>query len=56
MEDVLNDIYSGLSIGAVPGNFTHLKWSLVPPDFKECLYKIFFKIVQILIKKSIACN
>jgi hypothetical protein len=19
-----------------PGNFIHLKWSLVPPDFKEC--------------------
>jgi hypothetical protein len=24
----------------VPGAFTHLKWSLVPPDFKECLQDI----------------
>jgi len=24
-----------LSIGAVPGTLTHLKWSLVPPDFKD---------------------
>jgi hypothetical protein len=22
--------------GAVPGTFTRLKWSLVPPNFKEC--------------------
>ena len=27
---------SGLSVRAVPDTFTHLKWSLVPPDFKEC--------------------
>jgi len=24
----------------VPGAFTRLKWSLVPPDFKECLQDI----------------
>ena len=35
--------------GAVPGTFTCLKWSLVPPDF-NVLYKIFMKIVQIVIK------
>ena len=35
--------------GVVPGTFTSLKWSLVPPDFKM-LYKIVMKIVQILIK------
>jgi len=22
--------------GAVPGTFTRLRWSLVPPDSKEC--------------------
>ena len=25
--------------GAVPCTFTWLKWSLVPPDFKECCIK-----------------
>jgi hypothetical protein len=29
--------WESLSIrGGVPGTFTHLRWSLVPPDFKEC--------------------
>ena len=42
---------SSFSTRAVPGTFTRLKWSLVPPDFKE-LYKILMKIVQILIKKK----
>ena len=38
---------------AVPGTFTGLKWSLVPPDFKEG----YMKIVQILIiKKSTTCK
>jgi hypothetical protein len=22
--------------GAISGTFTHLKWSLISPDFKEC--------------------
>ena len=26
---------TGLSVRAVPGTFTRIKWSLVPPDFKE---------------------
>jgi hypothetical protein len=41
--------YTVLSIsqGAVPGTFTSLKWSMVPPSL---LYKIFIKIVQILVK------
>ena len=30
--------YPGLSVrdGTSQGTFTYLKWSLVPPDFKEC--------------------
>jgi len=35
----------------VSGTFTHLKWSLLPPDFKD-LYKILMKIAQILIKST----
>ena len=34
----------------VPGTFTCLKWSLVPPHFKV-LYKMFMKSVQIFNKK-----
>ena len=32
--------------------FLCLKWSLVPPDFKECCNR-FMKVVQILIKSTI---
>ena len=40
--------------GVVPGTCTCLKWSLVPPDFKErLLHKIFMKIIQTLIKKKV---
>jgi hypothetical protein len=34
----------------VPGTFTHLKWYLVPPDFKE--YKDIHENVQILIQST----
>ena len=45
--------HASLSITDVPGTIISLKWSLVPLDFKECLlYKIFMKIVQILIKST----
>ena len=35
-------VNSGISIrGRVPGTFTHLKWSLGPPDFIEIFMKLF---------------
>jgi hypothetical protein len=43
--------YQNQKSSAVPGTFTHLKWFLVPPDFRV-LYKIFTKNVQILIKST----
>ena len=38
----------------VPGAFAHLKWSLVPPDFKECLQDIHENFSNLL--KSTACK
>ena len=29
-------VIQAFQYGVVPGIFTRLKWSLVPPDFKEC--------------------
>jgi hypothetical protein len=42
----------GLSIRGGIRYFTCLKWSLVPPDFKECYNKILMKIVPNLMKST----
>ena len=35
----------------VSGTFTHLKWSLLPPDFKEFCVRYSLKLFQFLLKK-----
>jgi len=45
MQDVFLHIYVYNS-QAVPGTFTHLKWSLVPPDFKECCTRYSWKLFK----------
>ena len=42
----------GLSIRGGIRYFTCLKWSLVPPDFKECCNKILMKIRPYIVEGS----
>ena len=42
--------YQVFHYGVVSGTFTLLKWSLVPPDFKQCCIRYSWKLFQILIK------
>ena len=42
----IKDIYTDLQKGAVPGTFTRLKWSFVPPDFKGCCIRYSWKLLQ----------
>jgi hypothetical protein len=51
MADIIDNIcpnykYAGLSIRVVPGTFTCLKWSMIPPAFKECCVRYSWKLFQ----------
>ena len=41
---------AGLSIRAVPGTFTLLKWLLGHPNFEECYIRYSYKMFKLKIK------